>query len=241
MKIQIILKQTEPEAHYLMANMNYIKHNFRPMNKKGNSIIEVIVVIVIITTWLVWAYNILNSWSKLALTTENRIKATNIAREWMEAVQNIRDTNWIKYSSDITDCWNVLDYNSSCIWNTTFVYAISSWSYVINQNWSLWYLSWITNSATSFSWYIKNFPIYFDDNWLITQSWTYTKKCNITSTTSCVSIFSREIIIKYPDTWTTNDKRMEVTSKVKWVDWWKKWDPYEINLSSILTNWKEGL
>lgn len=50
-------------------------------NKRGNSIIEVMVVIIILTIGIVGAYNILDSGQKLSSTSENRIKAINIARE----------------------------------------------------------------------------------------------------------------------------------------------------------------
>jgi len=50
-------------------------------NKRGNSIIEVVVVIVIITIGIVGTYNILNGGQKLSTASENRIKAINIARE----------------------------------------------------------------------------------------------------------------------------------------------------------------
>lgn len=50
-------------------------------NQRGNSIIEVMVVIIIITTGIVGTYGILNSGQKLSTASENRIKAINIARE----------------------------------------------------------------------------------------------------------------------------------------------------------------
>lgn len=221
--------------------MKQLNKYYFPIKQKGNSIIEVMVIIMVITVWLVWAYSILNSWTKLTITTENRIKATNIAREWMELTQNIRDTNWIKFSSDITNCWNVLNYNSNCIWDSTHTNSMLPWSYIAVQSWSLWYLSWTYAPNASFGTYIKQFPIYFDDNWLISQNWNATRKCDVNTSTWCVSIFSREIIINYPDTWTPLDKRIQITSRVRWVDSSRTWAPYEINLSTIFTNWKEKL
>ena len=49
--------------------------------------------------------------------TENKIKAINIAREGIEGMTNIRDTNWLRFSSDKINCWKVKDYSSSCIGN----------------------------------------------------------------------------------------------------------------------------
>lgn len=36
----------------------------------------------------------------------DRVIATNIAREGIEAVRNIRDTNWLKFSNNRRTCWN---------------------------------------------------------------------------------------------------------------------------------------
>ena len=40
--------------------------------------------------------------------SKNRIIAINAAREGVEAVRNIRDTNWLKYNSKKRTCWNHL-------------------------------------------------------------------------------------------------------------------------------------
>lgn len=199
---------------------------------KWYSIIEVIVVVTIITLWLTWVYKVLNGWQKLALTTENKIKAINIAREWIEQVQNIRDSNWLKFSSDYVNCWNVKDYNSECVWSWSVI-RIATWSYTIIQSWSLFYLSGIISPAASFSWEIKQFPVFFDSNWLITQSWSITSSwCTSYKWTSCRSIFSRKINIEYTDA-----DKMKVNSIVRWIDSASS-EPHEINLPTILTNWK---
>lgn len=38
--------------------------------------------------------------------SKNRIIAVNVAREGIEAVRNIRDTNWLKFNSKRRQCWN---------------------------------------------------------------------------------------------------------------------------------------
>jgi len=37
---------------------------------------------------------------------KNRVVAVNIAREGIEAVRNIRDTNWLKFATRRRQCWN---------------------------------------------------------------------------------------------------------------------------------------
>ena len=196
-------------------------------NKKGNSIIEVVVVIVILTIWIVWTYEIVNSWQKLATTTENRIKAINIAREWLEAVTNIRDTNWIKFSSDYKNCWNVADYNDSCIWATNV--STLTWN-ILYQNWALWYLSWSTNNK-----------VYLDSEWMIYQTWATNitwdnKLCSNLVNKSCRTPFTREIKIST----LSAGSDIEINSIVEWVDNSKQWK-HTINLKTTLKNWKIDL
>lgn len=196
-------------------------------NKKGNSIIEVVIVIVILTIWIVWTYEIINSGQKLATTTENRIKAINIAREWLEAVTNIRDTNWIKFSSDYEKCWNVANYNPSCIW----VGSISTLTWwILFQKWSLWYLSWSTNNK-----------VYLDDAWMSYQTWATNiawdnKLCTNIISKSCRTPFTRTIQIS---TAFASDT-MKINSIVEWVDNAKQWK-HTINLETTLKNRKIDL
>ena len=195
-------------------------------NKKGNSIIEVVIVIVILTIWIVWAYEIINSGQKLATTTENRIKAVNIAREWIEAVTNIRDTNWIKFSSDYKKCWNVANYNSNCIWASSV--STLTWG-ILYQNGALWYLSWSTNNK-----------VYLDDNWMTYQTWTTnipfdSKLCSSLVNKSCRTPFTRDIKIFFPD-----NETMKINSIVEWVDNSKQ-GKHTINLETTLKNRKINL
>lgn len=185
-------------------------------NQQGNSIIEIMVVIIILTTGIIGTYGILNGGQKLSTTSENRIKAINIAREGMEAVENIRDTNWIKFSSDYDNCWKVKDYNVTCIGNIT---PTLSGSNVLVQSGTLWTLSGAAQ-----------FPVYLDNNGLTTSSWNIIG-CGSSRTSDCKTIFTREIQISYPYA-----DHMKVNSIANWTD--STW-PHTINLETILTNWKK--
>lgn len=205
------------------------------LNKRGNSIIEIMVVVIILTTGIIGTYGILNSGQRLSITSENRIKAINIAREWIEAVENIRDTNWIKFSSDYEHCWRVKDYNPLCIWDTTSAYIFPAWSYLLVQNGTLWSLSGTIIPSPTYSIYRDQFRIYLDNKGLSTSSWsTALPLCNSTTNTNCQSIFTREIKINNPDA-----DRLKVNSIVTWVDSSKTTAPYTINLETVLTNWKK--
>jgi hypothetical protein len=60
-------------------------------------------------------YDVFSSSQKLSSATKYRIEAISIAREGIEAVTNIRDTNAILFASDLDNCWNVLNYDNRCI------------------------------------------------------------------------------------------------------------------------------
>lgn len=188
---------------------------------RGNSIIEVIVVIVILSAGIIGTYGILSSGQKLSTTSENRIRAINIAREGLEAVENIRDTNWIKFSSDYDNCWRVQDYNVNCIGNSV---TTLTWFNVLVQSGSLWSLSGAVTGTGA--------PVYIDANGLTSHSGSNIL-CGPGKTTDCKTIFSRWITISYPDS-----DHMKVKSVVTWTDSSKDW-VYTIDLETILTNWKK--
>ncbi len=212
-------------------------------NLSGTSIVESLVVMLIIVTGITGMYSIFTQSQKLSNTTENRIEAIQIAREWIEAFTNIRNTNWILYAADYKNCWNTFNYNSACIGNNTFTTdMIHSWSYTITQDptTSRWLLGLQTSWDHTDSWYRNRFEVFKDWDWLYTQS----------SWTSFKPLFTREIIIQYlednidsaPD-WKSsvsidsNDEKIKVISRVQWVDSSKD-TPYTVELDTILTNWK---
>jgi hypothetical protein len=60
-------------------------------------------------------YQIFTNSSHLSNSTTNKIQAIQIAKQGIEAVTNIRDTNWLRFSSDYPNCWNAYNYNNNCI------------------------------------------------------------------------------------------------------------------------------
>jgi len=199
------------------------------------------VVTLIVSIWVVWMYKIFFNSTNLIDSTANKIQAISIAREWIEAMTNIRDTNWLVLWSDFKNCWNTLNYNSACIWATT-----PSTSTDIPDNWHFkiykdtsnnWKLSAQTPTSSDYldSTYRTNYRVWITGSWFFTQTW-------VTITNSLKPVFTREIKINYIDTnWTSlhpsNDEKMKITSLVQWGD--RSWNKvHKIKFESILTNWK---
>jgi hypothetical protein len=194
----------------------------RIKNKKATTLAEAIVVMLIIVTGVTWMYNIYTKSINISNSVNNKIQAIQIARQWIEAMINIRDTNWQIFSSDYNNCWNSLNYNSWCIWTTDN--KMWAWSYInYKDSFNRWNL-WAKTTWTFWTDYINNFRVLLDDKWIYTQSWT---------TTELKPIFTREIKISYPET-----HKMKVTSLVQWVDSSSS-KPHKVEIDQILTNWKK--
>ena len=207
-------------------------------NKKATSIIEAIVMILILLIWILGLFNIYTKSYNLSTSTKNKIEAIEIAREWIEAMENIRNTNWILLWADSKNCWNVSNYNNDCVWDNWSTHDITNWMYKIytdaNWRWTLTKSSWLTSKNYSDSNYRNFFRVNVDTNWLYTQSWW----------TTFAPLYTREINISYPEDtnwdWTnnSNDEKMQINSIVMWVD--SHWSSAHIvDLESMLTNWKK--
>ena len=84
---------------------------------KGETIAETIIALAILTIGITLATTMMANSLRNMHSSKNRIIAVNIAREGVEAVRNIRDTNWLKFSGHRRDCWNHLpgeDVDENC-------------------------------------------------------------------------------------------------------------------------------
>jgi len=207
-------------------------------NKKATSIIEAIIMILILLIWILWLFNIYKKSLNLSTNIKFKIQAIEMAREWIEAMENIRNTNWLLLWADPKNCWNTLNYDNLCVWDTWTSHDITAWLYKIytdsNGRWLLSKSSSLTSKDYKNSDYRNFFKINKDSNWLYTQSWWTTFK----------PTFTREIDINYnTDTnwdWNknSNDKIMTINSIVMWVDSSWTWT-HIIDLWTDLTNWKK--
>ncbi|MDD5213674.1 MAG: hypothetical protein PHG82_04585 [Candidatus Gracilibacteria bacterium] len=190
-------------------------------SKKATSIVEVMVIMLIIVVGTVGMYSIFGQGQKLSITTSNRIQAIQISREGLEAMINIRDSNYLLYSANYKDCWNTINYDTNCVSGTPN--NIRAGSYKIFQgNDSKWYLSGFSSGLYSDTTYRNNFKVGIDSNGLYTQS----------GGTDTKPLFTREIKVSYPQT-----DEMKLTSLVQWTDSSKQ-GALKVELSTTITNFK---
>lgn len=118
-------------------------------------------VVVMLSVWVLSIVKIIDYGIKYSDKTKKRVIAINIAKEWLELVFNIRDTNWLRRSATPNQCrlkknpliddWNDWCENDAWVW---------SWNYV---------LSWITTDSSQI-YYIMSWAIWklqLNQNWNI--------------------------------------------------------------------------
>ncbi len=74
--------------------------------ESGESLIETVVSIAVLAMGGLGATAIIFSSLIAGGVSRDRVIATNLAREGIEVVRSIRDTNWLKYSIKKRECWN---------------------------------------------------------------------------------------------------------------------------------------
>jgi len=75
-------------------------------NIKGETLAETIIALSILAIGITIASTIMLNSMRNLTNAKNRVLAVNIAREGIEAMRNIRDTNWLYYSDKRRTCWN---------------------------------------------------------------------------------------------------------------------------------------
>lgn len=110
-------------------------------SRKGNTIAETIIVLIIVSFGIIETFKVLTTGGRLADTTEARIQAINLAREGIEAVENIRNTNWLKFPSNFENCFDVANYDSDCVGGIAGTFSPIYSSGILVQSGTLWYLT----------------------------------------------------------------------------------------------------
>lgn len=77
-------------------------------SEKGETIMETVIAFVIIAMLITFVGIAIGMSIRNMGNARNRIIAINIAREGLEGMRNIRDTNWLKFNSKRRTCWNAL-------------------------------------------------------------------------------------------------------------------------------------
>jgi len=94
------------------------------MNNKGFTVLELLAAILVISIGILTAYSVTQRIFAQTIDSANRIQAAYLAKEGIEVVRNIRDTNWVESSANWDDGltsgdWEA-DYNTTGTINDTY-------------------------------------------------------------------------------------------------------------------------
>jgi type II secretory pathway pseudopilin PulG len=77
--------------------------------RRGESLVETLVAIFILALGATGSLALIMSSIQTTEKIEDRVLATNLAREGLEGVRVVRDTNWLEYAGERRDYWNCVD------------------------------------------------------------------------------------------------------------------------------------
>jgi len=197
------------------------------MRQSGSSIVEVVVMMVIISVSIVGVYSMVNSAQKLAKTTDDRLIATNLAKEWLESVGALRDTFKLRAYEGTNNCFFTIDISNL---DDTKCYrdgVITGTEYIL-----------LDNKTLSVNADPQAIPVCINTDGWYSQEFSKTGvECKTSPTCGwalqkeCRTQFTRNIIFEpcWPEPLNECIRtRVEIT-------WWKKADIESLSLSQILT------
>ena len=196
--------------------------------RRGDTIIEVLVALFVVAFGSTIATGlVINSIQSNAYNRDNLI-ALNLAAEGLEAVRDIRDSNWLKFKNEKEKCWNLSTGSNSSddCGNVNNLIQNDNYALTIDINTMKWGLQskpsgsgGLSLSASAPSNSGNNgYRLYKDT---IKGVDFYLAKASVGALNSGKSKetkFYRMITIDYPNGAPGVDKSMTVTSLVQWLD-----------------------
>ena len=85
-------------------------------NKNGFTLIEVLIALGVFSVAVLAAFALAMSNLRIAQENYDRVLSSNLAREGIELVRNIRDSNWLKIDANY-DCDNSSNGLQFCAWD----------------------------------------------------------------------------------------------------------------------------
>ncbi len=112
-------------------------------NKKAFSLIELLLAILVFIIWIISVYAIIRSTTNINMYNKDYIIASSLAREQIELVRNIRDTNFAKIQ-------NYKIINPSSPYSPTNIFKTGAYYKIENDFWNLTSFSVKTTESVTF-------------------------------------------------------------------------------------------
>ena len=201
------------------------------MNKKAFTLIEVLIAILIFALGLTSIFMLINSSIKANSFNKNQIIAANLAREEIELLRNIRDSNYKVFKK-----WNFINPaldnwfdDSNNYFQTGSYYKIendfdshATFPIKVEKISDFW--EW----KTELDWKMLDYRLCIDSNWIYTYNCTdpHNKKTRFYRYLKLETLKNKDWVIK---------DAFKVISTVIWYDrWWY----HKKSIKTILADWK---
>lgn len=194
-------------------------------NKKGETLLEILIALTVITMASAAAASAVMSAVQSVSMSRNYLIAQNLADEGIEAVKNVRDTNWMKYPTQ-KDCWLNLD-QTTCSTTSTLTDTAKGYAAAYDLASSRWILTAQTklNSSPTLAGTDYNYSLKFNKGNKFCYATDGTGSntsggsgpcfmLTVASPDTSVPVFYREIRVLSPPTGTS----VTIQITVKWYE-----------------------
>ncbi len=202
-----------------------MKTNKKILGIRAESLIETIVAVTVIAIGATAAGVMVRTSLVGVEISQDRMLALNLAREGIEAVRNIRDTNWLRYSGNADACWNTLEGTDITDCEDELI-AEDYYAIMLDMETLEYYLTDVGYSDVMGT---TEYMIYTCD--IVGSTSTGTLYTTPSDDTDCIeSNFQRMVDISYE-----NSNLMSVTVTVGWLD--NGGTEKEVSLTEKIGNW----
>lgn len=126
-------------------------------SRHAESLVESIIAITVIVLATTAALSLIRTSISGNRVIEEKVVAVNLALEGIEAIKNIRDTNYLTFSSKPEDCWDVVDDVDISQCDTSYGTPTATLMRDLAGDGNTYYLNRLIRSADQrFSWEISN-------------------------------------------------------------------------------------
>lgn len=195
--------------------------------KAAESLIETLIAITVIVLATTAALSVLRTSQQGNEVIGQKVIAINIAMEGFEALQNLRDTNYLLFASDPDNCWNKIEITdvADCATAGATNTITDGYNYYLTRDFAststtmfAWSLNQLTNTSTQG--YLSLYDLDLDGgtDW---ESQIYAQSTStgvspgyMYSPSASRSLFQRVITIDYP----SSSDYYDATITVHWYD-----------------------
>jgi len=222
-------------------------------------LVEIIIVVMVLSVWVVSAIAFVTNWLNFTKITRQKVIAINFAREGIESVYQIRDTNRQRWQWKKDQCWlktnPLVDDGSVWCENDTWMW---SWNYTIVEVWSTskyFVLSWVNwgwfDLSKWMSWNNISYRLCFSSGYWKACPWADRNEWFSSEGIFLRQITGKWVFLKNTNTagwdyipctdWTTNQCGSNTAKEYRFCSrvWYMGGTQGEIEICSLMTNFLE--